>query len=200
MDAVASALLHGDENQRRTAAEALSNNTGEGYALLREAAGLKDDLMVRRASVYGLGRLSESWASELLVKLQTDDDQWVVRNTASEILDERQHPNPRVPKRLPPPTESPWIIAFAGQQGMGVTPDKPPTDLLLTALKSGTLDEKIASLYYLRTMPMEGVFGALYQLMYGGESELREAAFQAVAEMAARGVLVPDPAQFGVGV
>jgi hypothetical protein len=45
----------------------------------------------------------------------------------------------------------------------------------------------------------EGVFGALYQAMYAGEPELREAVFQTISEMAARGVEVPDPVQFGVG-
>lgn len=199
LDAVAASLLHGDENQRRAAAEALANSPGEGHAMLREGAGLKEDLMVRRAASYGLGRIPDAWAAELLAKLQTEDDQWIVRNAATEALDERQRPNPHIPKRLPPPTESPWIVAYAGKQGVGVTPDKPPTDLLLTALKSGSSEERIASLYYLRIMPVEGVFGALYQAMYGGDPELREAAFQTVAEMAARGVQVPNPIQFGVG-
>ena len=79
------------------------------------------------------------------------------------------------------------------------SPDKPPTDLLLFALKSGTEEERLASLAYLRIMPMEGVFAALFQTMYGSELSLREAVFQTVSEMAARGVEVPDPVQFGVG-
>jgi hypothetical protein len=83
--------------------------------------------------------------------------------------------------------------------GVGVTPDKPPTDLLLAALKSDSIDERIASLYYLRTMPVEGVFGALYQAMYAGNPELREAVYYTISEMAARGVHVPDPVQYGVG-
>ncbi|HEX7541994.1 MAG TPA: hypothetical protein VF352_07675 [Anaerolineales bacterium] len=48
-------------------------------------------------------------------------------------------------------------------------------------------------------IPLEGVFGALYQPMYSGEPTLREAVFQTVNEMAARGVDVPDPVQFGAG-
>ncbi len=199
MDAVASALLHGDEILRRSAAESLANHTGEGHNMLREGAEMKDDLNVRRAVAYGLGRIHESWAVELLVKLQTDDDQWVVRNSAQEVLEEQRKPNPHVSKRLPPPSESPWLIAFAGKKGEGISPDKPPTDLLLMALKSEDPDEQLASLSYLRMMPTEGVFGALYQAMYGGEPELREAVFQIFSEMASRGVEVPDPIQFGVG-
>jgi hypothetical protein len=39
----------------------------------------------------------------------------------------------------------------------------------------------------------------LFQAMYGGESSLRESIFLTLSEMAARGVNVPDPIQFGVG-
>lgn len=198
MDAVAEVLLHGDENQGRTAAEALANNHTDGYAILREGAQIKE-LMVRRASAYGLGRIAEDWAMQLLAKLQTDDAQWIVRNAANEAIEERQRPNIYIPKRLPPPTESPWIIAFAGKQGLGVTPDKPPTDLLLAALQSDSLDERIASLYYLRTLPVEDVLGALYKAMYGGNQELREAVYYTISELAARGLNIPDPQQYGIG-
>jgi HEAT repeat protein len=199
IDAVGAVLLQGEEHERRIAAEALANHPREGHSLLREAVDLKDDLMVRRAAAYGLGRIPEEWAEQILEKIQVEDSEWVVRNAAIEVLEARRNPPSHVPKRLPPATESPWLIAFAGKQGMGVTPDKPPTDLLLLALKSGTLEEKIASLNYLRILPIEGVFGVLFQAMYGGEPELREAVFRAITEMAARGVQVPDPIQFGVG-
>ncbi len=82
---------------------------------------------------------------------------------------------------------------------MGILPDKPPTDVLLLALKSGEEDERLASLSYLRLMPVEGVFGTLYQAMYGGNPTLRESVYQTLTEMAARGAVLPDPVQYGVG-
>jgi hypothetical protein len=199
MDSVASALLHGDESLRRAAAEALANHPGDGYAMLKEGSEMKNDLLVRRSVIYGLGRIQEPWAEEIVHRMEANDDQWAVRNAATEVNENRQRLNPHIPQRLPPPTESPWIIAFAGKQGLGVSPDKPPIDLLLQALKSGTEEERLASLSYLRIMPVEGVFGALYQIMYGSEPTLREAVFQTLTEMAARGIEVPDPVQFGVG-
>jgi hypothetical protein len=199
MDIVASALLHGDENLRRAAAEALANHTSEGHAMLKEGAEIKEDLLVRRSVAYGLGRIPEPWAEKLIDHLETEDDQWAVRNAAMEVKEDHMRPNPHIPQRLPPPSESPWIIAFAGKHGLGVSPDKLPTELLLMALKSGTEEERLASLAYLRMIPLEGVFGALYQAMYGSEPALREAVFQTIYEMASRGVDVPDPVQFGVG-
>jgi hypothetical protein len=199
MDVVANALLHGDENLRRSAAEALANHPGEGYAMLKEGAAMKDDLLVRRSVAYGLGRIPEAWAEELVTHLQTEDDQWAVRTAAQEVIENSQKPDPHIPKRLPPASESPWIIAFAGKQGMGVSPDKLPTELLLMALNSGTEEERFGALSYLRMIPVEGVFGALYHAMYGSDPVLREVVFHTFAEMSARGVDVPDPVQFGVG-
>jgi hypothetical protein len=108
-------------------------------------------------------------------------------------MEERTKPNRSIPKRLPPPTESPWIIAFAGKMGIGVAPDKPPTDLLLAALKSDIHEERLASLQYLCILPSDGVFSALYEAMYGGDRDLREAAYYTVSEIAARGIQIPDP-------
>jgi hypothetical protein len=146
-----------------------------------------------------LGRIQEPWAIDIVNHLEAEDDQWAVRNAATEINENRHRVDPHIPQRMPPPTESPWIIAFAGKQGLGVSPDKPPTDLLLLALKSGTEEERLASLAYLRIMPVEGVFGALFQAMNGSEPVLREAIFQNLSEMAARVVEVPDLVQFEVG-
>lgn len=199
LESVAYVLLHGEEDLRRAAAEALANDPQEGHAMLRDAVEMQDDLMVRRAAVYGLGRVDQPWADELLTRMQTDDPEWVVRNSAVEVVESRQVLNPRIPRRLPLPSESPWLIEFAGKQGLGVAPDKPPTDLLLLALKSGDEEERLASLAYLRILPLEGVFGALYQAMYSGTPELRDAIFLIVWEMAGRGVEIPDPVQFGVG-
>ncbi|MFH2102691.1 MAG: HEAT repeat domain-containing protein [Chloroflexota bacterium] len=196
LESVADALLHGDDNLRRTAAEALANHPEEGYAMLRDGAAM-EDILVRRGVVYGLGRIKEVWADTILEKLLTDD-QWIVRNSATEVLEAKRQTNALIPKRLVTPSESPWLIAFAGKQGLGIAPDKPATDVLLLALKSGSEDERLASLSYLRMMPTEGVFGALYQEMYSGNPTIREAVFRTFWEMAARGVTVPDPLQFGI--
>ena len=67
------------------------------------------------------------------------------------------------------------------------------------ALKSDDLEEQLASLEYIKLLPEEGVFAALFQAMYGGEIELRESVYRILSEMAARGVEIPDPVQFGVG-
>jgi HEAT repeat protein len=198
IEGVARALLQGDEELRRAAAEALANDPGEGHAILREGATL-EDIMLRRAVVHGLARVGQPWAVQLLQRMQVEDDQWAVRNLANQYLEQVQSIDPRVPRPLAPPSESPWLIEFAGKQKMGVPRGGPATDVLLSAFRQGDTEERLAALPYLKRVATEGIIGALYHAMYGEDPEVREAAFHAVQEIGANGFQLPHPNQFGLG-
>jgi len=198
LEVVARTLLNADEDLRRAAAESLANDPLEGHAMLKDGAGLKD-ILVRRAVVYGLARIDEPWAVELLQKMQVDDDQWVVRNSATEVLDSlnAHADDPRVPHPLRPPSESPWVIEFAGTQGVGIPPGAPATDILLAALKSPKEEERLAALPYLKQNLNDGTVKQIYEAMYGDDSELREAAYLTLWEIGASGFKLPHPTRFG---
>jgi HEAT repeat protein len=198
LEGVARALLQGDEELRRAAAEALANDPVEGHAMLKEGATLAD-ILVRRAVVHGLARVGQPWALETLQRMQVEDDQWAVRNLANQYLEQMQAVDTRVPRPLPTPSESPWLIAFAGKQKMGIPRGGPATDVLLSAFKQGDTEERLAALPYLKRVANEGIIGALYNAMYGEDPEVREAAFQAVQEIGANGFRLPHPNQFGLG-
>lgn len=198
LEGVARALLQGDEELRRAAAEALANDPLEGHAMLKEGATLTD-ILVRRAVVHGLARVGQPWAMETLQRMQVEDDQWAVRNLATQYLEQLQNMDTRVPHPLPTPSETPWVIAFAGKQKMGVPRGGPATDLLLSAFKQGDTEERLAALPYLKRVANEGIVAALYNAMYGEDPEVREAAYQAVAEIGADGLKLPHPNQFGLG-
>jgi len=198
LESVAAALLQGDEDLRRAAAEALSNDLAEGREALREGIN-SDDILMRRAIVYGLARIPEDWALELLQKTQVEDTQWVVRNVAVELLDSRSRPDPRIPRRLTPPAETPWLIEFAGKQGMGISPGQIASDMLLLAFKGENYDEQRAALSYLRQMPSEGIIAELYRTHYGDNHELKELVYQTLGDYARAGVQLPPPMQYGLG-
>jgi HEAT repeat protein len=198
LETVAHTLLNGDENIRRAAAEALANDPGEGYAMLRDGVTISD-ILLRRAVAYGLGRVHEPWAVELLQKIQIEDDQWVVRNAATEVLDSKTSAGSRAPRKLKAPSESPWLIEFAGKQGMGISPGVPATDILLLALKSEDSDTRLAALPYLKFTPNEGVIAQLYDAMYKDDPELREAAYNILWELGTSGIKLPNPNQYGYG-
>jgi len=198
MESVAHILLNGDEDIRRAAAEALANDPGEGHAMLRDGITLKD-IILRRAVTYGLGRVNEDWAVEALQKLQIDDDQWVVRNAATEILESKTSAGSLAPQKLKAPSESPWLIEFAAKQGVGVSPGVPATDILLLALKSNDPEIRLGALPYLKSTPDEGVLVQLYNAMYADDPELREATYNILWELGTSGLKLPDPSQYGYG-
>jgi len=198
LEAIGQALLGGDDDLRRSAAEALANDPGEGHAMLKDGATMTD-IPLRRATAYGLGRINELWAADLLEKMRVEDDQWIVRNAASEMIEARtQTVNPRAPRSLAPPSESAWLIRFAATQGIGISAGAPATSVLLAALKSSHADERLAAVEYLKQNPVEGVVKELYAAMFGGDSELREVAFLALWEIAASGFKLPDPTKYGL--
>jgi HEAT repeat protein len=197
LENVARALLQGEEDLRRSAAEALANDPHEGHAMLKEGMTLTD-ILLRRAVIYGLARIEEDWAIQALETLRVEDDQWVVRNSASEVLDSKSEPDPRIPRRLTAPSKTPWLIELAGRHGSGISPGSPATEILLEALKSDNEEERLAALPYLKRMPSEGVITNLYHAMYQDDAELREAVFLVLCEMAASGIKLPDPQQFGL--
>jgi HEAT repeat protein len=198
LESVAHTLLNGDEDIRRAAAEALANDPGEGYAMLRDGITLTD-ILLRRAVAYGLGRVNEKWAVEVLQKIQIDDDQWVVRNAATEVLDSKTSAGSLAPHKLKAPSETPWLIEFAAKQGVGISPGVPATDVLMLALKSEDAETRLAALPYLKSTPNEGVIAHLYDAMYKDDSELREATFNILWELGASGIKLPHPSQYGYG-
>lgn len=197
-EAVGRALLEGDEELRRAAAQALANDPKEGHEALREGATLSD-IMVRRAVVHGLARVEQPWAFEMLQHMQVEDDQWAVRNLANQYVEEISRRDPRVPKRLPPPSETPWLIEFAGKQGVGIPRGTPATDILMQAFKYGDTEQRLAAIPYLKQNPNEGIIGALYNGAYGEDPEVASASFIALQEIAADGMALPHPHQFGLG-
>jgi len=198
LETAAHVLLSGDEETRRAVAEAFAGNTAEGHEALKDGAS-SQDILVRRAVVFGLARIRTPWALEMLQQMQVGDEQWVVRTAATQALEGLDNPDPRIPHYLTPPHETPWVIEFAGQHGMGVTPGQSAIDIFLLALKSEKVEEKMGAVSYLRYQTSEGVIAAFYGLLFGENYELRETVFTVLAEMAYNGVKMPSPKQYGLG-
>jgi hypothetical protein len=164
---------------RVASAEALAIHPDEGYEMLKEAATI-DDLLTRRAAVFGLARIPEKWAAELLQKLQLEDQQWVVRGAAAEALEKRVSP----PYQIEPPPDDfskvPWLMSFASKAGMGLAPGKASLEMLRRALNQGTADEKIVALQTMGWVQKGELDLELKKALTSGEPYLRDAAFEAL--------------------
>ncbi|MGE5223813.1 MAG: HEAT repeat domain-containing protein, partial [Omnitrophica WOR_2 bacterium] len=195
---IAAALIQGSEPMRRTAAELLADDPEEGHETLKECLEM-DDLVARRAAIFGLARIKQPWSIQTLEKLQIEDGQWVIRNAASQVLEDSKQLDPAIPLPSGEITEAPWLLAYAAKLGMGISPGKPAMNLVVESLKDGSLDQRYAALDYLTRKGDSNVVPQVYQLLYGANEELREAAFNTLWHIAAAGVELPPPAQFGLG-
>ncbi len=198
LTAVAQLLLRGNDLQRRAAAEALANHPQEGHPTLQEGATL-DDLLVRRAVVYGLARIAEPWARELLEKIQLEDDEWVVRTAAAQAVEALQSQSAWIPRPPRPLHDEPWLLAFAADRGMGVPPGEAAYEVLRQCLREGDDAQVLAALGRVIFEPDHDWSAELYALLYGGTGEQQEAALLALRHLAAAGVALPNPLQYGLG-
>jgi hypothetical protein len=153
-------LSANDEILRHSAAISLAADPAYGYAILQEFA-TSENLLVRRSVVFGLARIKEKWAKTLLEQIAVQDGQYVVRNAASEALDTLQKPDVHIPRPLTPQSETPWLFSYANKLNQGIAPGDLAVDILLHALNSGTIEEKLAALDYLRLIPEENVIQAI---------------------------------------
>ncbi len=201
LEAVVTALLHGDENQQRAAAEALANHPIEGHPVLKEASTF-EELLARRASIYGLARVRESWAREAIDALRTQDKEWIVRNAAEEVSIQLDKGSPYIPAPTIPLHESPWILLFAAKTGEGVGPGKDAEDMLQRVLIGGEEAERIAAMYQLKHASAnagEAAISVLYSSFLQENDALQEAAYMALWYLAISGHILPSPMKFGIG-
>lgn len=189
IEMVAGALLQGEDDARRAAAEALSQNVEEGHPILKEGAEM-EDLSVRRAVTFGLGWIEEPWARGLLEKLQLEDEQWMVRTSAGQVIDALDKPSPFTPKHLDDLTNTPWLITFASERGMGLAPGSASWDMLKLALSEGNEDQRLAAMEHYRRHPQEAkaVMPVLVNFLNGNDGEMREAAYYTLWQVGSSGV------------
>lgn len=197
LDAVAEALLTGSEQLRRAAAEALANHPQEGHPTLQEGSAI-DDILVRHAAVYGLRRVNELWATHILEKMRVEEGEWIVRDAAKQAVEDMKIP-PASPSPLPSLEDTPWLIAFAGEEGVGISAGASSQDMLLKALRNGSEEQQLAALSLIRRKGIANVFPDLYHALYGGTPSVSTAAFDALWHLAGAGAEIPDPAMFGLG-
>ncbi|HEY58258.1 MAG TPA: NACHT domain-containing protein [Anaerolineae bacterium] len=191
-------LLHGNDLQRRAAAEALANHPQEGHPALQEGA-QHEDLLVRRAVAYGLARVPDPWAREALEKMQVEDDEWVVQAAAAQVLEALQQTEAWAPRPRPPLHDEPWLLAFAAERGVGVPPGEAAYDVLRDCLREGSEEQVLAALERVAFEPHIDWTAEVYALFYGGTPAQQEAASLALRYLAAAGAELPNPMRYGLG-
>ncbi len=190
LEAVASVMLQGNEHMKRSAAEAFANHQEEGHPTLQDASEMEDP-SIRRAAVYGLARVNQPWADQIIETLQTQDPQWIVQDATNQVMDLRGIENPRIPPKQPELNQSSWLIEFAASQGLGVAPGQPAINLLYTALEEGEVKQKLAALYVLSRQVSIARLPDLEQSYQSTDPEIRQAASETIWRLQACGLESP---------
>jgi hypothetical protein len=198
LDSAITVLLHGSEEMRRAAAEALVNQPQEGVELLKEGLAM-EDLLVRRAVIYGMIRSKNPELATLLEKSAIEDAQWVVRNAAAQALEQLQLPNRYIPSPSQPLTQQSWLIKFAEKSGIGVSDEEHGLQLVLQAMEQGDIEERLKALEHLRRFPNLDSVPRLYGVFYTSQEEVKEACFDVIWHTSSTGISLPPPIQFGLG-
>jgi HEAT repeat protein len=186
VESIVAAMVEMEAEAQRVAAEILAELGPEGHAVLREGA-QDQDLMVRRAAIYGLAASGQPWAAEILQELQKDD-QWLVRNAAVEALAsiEADEETTLPQLTLPQAETEPWLINWAAERGEGTGVGEAAMATLMRALNEGEFAVRVAAVETLGRLADPRTVGVLRQLLRDPEPIIREAALSALEEISQR--------------
>lgn len=185
LDALAEALLTGEEGLRKAVAEALAAVPGIGYETLVEGI-TADDMYVRRASTFGLARIPETWALVSLYRAMLEDSQWYVRAAAEIAFSQAREPRRAGPMLFPEPADYQWLAEWAATRGVAVPEGVHGRQLLMQALQEAPHKVRVEAARTLGKLGHPPAVKALYSMLMDREPEMRTTAFTALGEMSAR--------------
>jgi HEAT repeat protein len=185
LEIMVSGLLDGAEELRRAVAEALAAIPDEGHAILRDGIE-SDDIMIRRATVYGLSRVKAPWALAALYRAMLEDEQWFVRTAAEEAFIAAQSPEGDGPHAHPEADSLTWLIQWAADRGEGVPAGINARQILIRVLQEAEPMYKILAARTLGRLGHVPALKPLYAALRDRSPDVRTAAYQALVEIEMR--------------
>ena len=177
-------LIEAEQELRVEAARALVRCEGEAWEILQEAL-QEEDILTRRAAVYGLAEVPQPWARDLLVKMTREDSEWIVRSAAETALEMVDTPA----KPVEPPleiSEAGWLISWAAQRNEPVGRGESALPVLLRALEEGRPNIQRAAIRALGSIGRPEHMPLLRRKIEEGEPEIAAIAMEALEEIARR--------------
>ena len=187
-------LLSGDDRSQVFASQALALHPGEGVPMLKEVLGM-DDVRVRRAAIFGLARVQSDEIIPILEKVQLEDNQAIVKNAATDVLENRQSPKVRLSFPAEDIASLSWLIAYAADAGLGVMPGKGALEMLRRVFVNGNQLQKIAALEAVGYFHASDLTLETTQAIKDTDPLIRHAAYEALWRLYACKTLIGTEAE-----
>jgi HEAT repeat protein len=193
LTALLEAFTEGSEQLRQAVAETFANIPEEGHPILRDAIE-DEDMMVRRAAVFGLNRIKSGWAILAIYRAFLEDKQWYVRSAAQLAYEEIQYRDSKGPKGYPSPEAIAWLNEWAAQQGENIEVAEEATNMLAKALRDKNAQVRILAATDLGQLGAAHMSPVLYTALRDQKGEVRDAVYRALAELQTQiGKSLPAP-------
>jgi HEAT repeat protein len=170
------ALIDGDDEMSRMAAEGIALRGAEGLEILREA--LQDEsLHVRRAAIYGLLMANDKQIVPWLEKVEKEDKEWLVRSAATEALDTMRQKQ-KMAWNPPDLNKQRWLVNYAAHDGQMVPHGAAALPFLVQVLAEATDPAiRMAAAANISQMSAYEVLPALETAVHYDNKQVSEAAF-----------------------
>jgi HEAT repeat protein len=194
IDVAVQLLASAAEPIRQAVAESLAEDPTDGYLVLHTAI-TNDDMLVRRAAVWGLRRVPAPWALIWIYRAFLEDSQWYVRSAAQQaFMDLQAHEASRLLKPYPQPEDISWLRDWLSATG-GEAAAMNPEEALLHMLQNASPMLREVSVQAVGQLGMADHVWHLYDALTTPEAPVRAAAHRALAEIEAQlGEPLPAPA------
>jgi len=189
------ALTQSSEAIRQVAAEALAAQPDNGYPVLFEAV-QDDDMLLRRAAIFGLRRIRTPWAAIAIYRAFLEDEQWYVRSAAQQAFEEIQYGrHTTLTPPQPAPADMDWLALWAAHRGETIPAGPAGNQLLVRVLQEGDHHERALAALNLGNLGVTSSLRPLYSALRDRHETVRVSAFQALCELQGRmGMALPLPA------
>jgi HEAT repeat protein len=191
MEQLAVILTQRSEVLQRAAAETFAALPTEGYPVLYEAVS-GDDLGMRRAAVFGMGRVSAPWAIISIYRVFLEDPQWYVRSAAQQVFIDMVETDSTL-RAYPTAEKINWLREWVETQGEEVGA-RSPEEALAVALGDEDPNMITLSAQAISQLGLVDQTEALYAALKSRDPAVRSAAFRALGTMQQRiGNALPAP-------
>jgi HEAT repeat protein len=184
----------GAEAMRQAMAEAFAALPDEGYPILYDAIS-HEDMMLRRAAVFGVKRIHTTWALICIYRAFLEDEQWYVRSAAQEAFQELQYGRETsLTAAYPTPDKIRWLAEWAASRGEALPPGDSAQQVLIRALQEGEPLERALAAHNLGQLGVINALKSLYGALRDRHDEVRSAAYRGLAEIESQtGEMLPNP-------